>query len=96
MLVVTKDGPLPLDRLEIQVSSADQTLLSQSYRLPQEADLPTTLAIASNGHATAVVRLTVIGWHGSEPLDRRDAIVTEVPTDRVAMLTIRVGQKAHR
>lgn len=88
MLVITKDGPLPLDRLDIQVVSGEQTLLSQSYRLPEEAELPTTLSIVSNDNPTAAVKLVVVGWHGEEPLDRRDAIVTQVPVDRVAMLTV--------
>lgn len=88
MLVITKDGPLPLDRLEIQVKSGERTLLSQSYRLPEEAELPTTLSIVSNDNPTAAVKLAVVGWRGQEPLDRRDAIVTQVPVDRVAMLTV--------
>jgi Lectin C-type domain len=88
MLAVSSDGPLPINRLEITVLSKGATLRSSSYRVPQEATLPTTLAIATNGDPTASVEITVVGWNGTLPLDRRDAIVQQVPTDRVAMLPV--------
>jgi len=88
MLAVSSDGPLPIDRLEITVVSKGATLRSSSYRVPQEATLPTTLAIVTNGDPTASVEITVVGWNGTLPLDRRDAIVQQVPTDRVAMLPV--------
>lgn len=88
MLAITSDGPLPIDRLELRVSSKDRVLRSSSYRVPEEAALPTTLAIATNGDSTASVNITVVGWNGDVPLDRRDAIVTQVPTDRLALLPV--------
>lgn len=88
MLAITSDGPLPIDRLELRVSSKDRLLRSSSYRVPEEATLPTTLAIATNGDSTASVDITVVGWNGDLPLDRRDAIVTQVPTDRLALLPV--------
>ena len=88
MLIVSSDGPLPLDRLDIDISSKGKSLLSNEYRLPQEASLPTTVAIVSNGDATAVADISVTGWEAGVPLDRRDAIVTQIPTDHVATLSV--------
>ncbi len=88
MLVVRRDGPLPIDRLDLRVTSKGSTLRDRSYRVPEEADLPTTLAIASNGDNTASVELAITGWSGSLPLDRRSAIVTQIPVDRLAMLEV--------
>ncbi len=93
MLIVSSDGPrTTLGRLDIEVDDEnDKTLLLNSYRVPQETTLPTTIAIVSNGSPTAEVKLTVIGWKDSEgkiPLDRRDAIVTQIPNDRVASLAV--------
>jgi hypothetical protein len=90
MLAVSSDGPLPIDHLELHVASQGETLHSRNYDVPGDASLPTTIAIASNGDETASVEITVVGWSedGTLPLDRRDAIVLQVPTDRVAMLPI--------
>ncbi len=89
MLIVTEDGPLALDRLRLVVKAADGTTLRESdLRLPEEASLPTTLAIASNGDPTAAVRITVAGFRGGVPFDRRDNVVEQVPTDRVGALTV--------
>lgn len=96
MLAITSDGPLPIDRLELRVSSKDRVLRSTSYRVPEEAALPTTLAIATNGDATASVNITVVGWNGDVPLDRRDAIVTQVPTDRLALLPVVLSGRCSR
>ncbi|HYQ14644.1 MAG TPA: hypothetical protein VEQ58_02770 [Polyangiaceae bacterium] len=88
MLVVTRDGPLPVDRLDLTISSKGQTLHEQQYRVPEESNLPTTFGITSNGDSTATVKITVVGWGDDAPLDRRDAIVTQVPTDRIALLKV--------
>jgi fibro-slime domain-containing protein len=88
MLAIGRDGPLPINRLDVEVTFRDQTLRRTTYRLPEEATLPTTLAIASNGDATASVTITVVAWDDDVPLDRRDAIVTQIPTDRVALLNV--------
>jgi hypothetical protein len=97
MLAITSDGPLPVERLDLTVESGGKILRDAQYRVPEEATLPTTVAIASNGDATAAVNIAVVGWNlGADrvdpsddvPLDRRDAIVTQVPTDRVALLTV--------
>jgi sulfatase modifying factor 1 len=88
MLIVSSDGPLSLDRLDIDVSSKNKSLLSNEYRLPQEASLPTTVAIVSNGDATAIANIDVTGWEAGVPLDRREAIVTQIPTDHVATLSV--------
>lgn len=88
MLMVSSDGPLLLDRLQIEVSAQDQSLLSNSYRVPEEVSLPTTAAIVSNGDATAQAKISVIGWSSGVPLDRRDTIISQIPTDRVAALHV--------
>lgn len=88
MLAIGQDGPLPINRLDIEVEFGGEVLRKSSFRVPEEAQLPTTLAIASNGDATAGVKIAVVGWNDDLPLDRRDAIVTQVPSDRVARLDI--------
>ncbi|HEY5376278.1 MAG TPA: SUMF1/EgtB/PvdO family nonheme iron enzyme [Polyangiaceae bacterium] len=90
MLIVSSDGALKFDSLDIDVSDnrTDKFLFRRRARVPQEASLPTTVAIVSNGDATAQVKINVTGWKENVPLDRRDAIVTQIPTDRVATLTV--------
>lgn len=93
MLIVSKEGSLPIGRLDVAVASKDKVLLTQSYRVPAEAKLPTTIALVSNGSPTAEATITVSGWETvpgqpDVPLDRRDAIVTQIPTDRVAELRV--------
>ena len=94
MLVVSSDGPLNIDRLQIEINQNGKPLLKNTnYRVPQEAQLPTTIAIVSNGDATAQAQISVTGWEvkpgqADVPLDRRDAIVTQIPNDRVAALTV--------
>ncbi len=94
MLVISTDGPLEIGRLEIQVKSKGQDLFNNpNRRVPEEITLPGTVAIVSNGDATASAEISVTGWQlvpGKDdvPLDRRDAIVTQIPVDRVAELSI--------
>ncbi|MEO6599546.1 MAG: hypothetical protein ABIQ16_06710 [Polyangiaceae bacterium] len=88
VLVVTKEGALTLDELDILVTSKGKTLLDRHYRVPDETALPTSLGITSNGSSTATVEFTVVAWKSGVALDRRDAIVTQVPADRVAELRI--------
>jgi hypothetical protein len=56
--------------------------------LPAEAQLPTSLAIASNGDPAASAQITVVGWRGDVAIDRRDHLVENVPTERVAALAV--------
>lgn len=88
LLLVSRDGPLPLDRVDFTITSGDRVLHEASYRVPEEAALPTTFGVTSNGDATASVTITVTGWSEGEPVDRRDAIVTQVPTGRIALLRL--------
>jgi hypothetical protein len=93
MLVISQDGPLALDRLEVRVESSGKTLLAGEYRVPDETELPTSLALVSNGDETAQAIVSVTAWKGTHakdavPLDRRDAIVTQIPKDRVALLRV--------
>jgi hypothetical protein len=88
LLLVARDGPLALDRLDFSIESGGRVLHQTKYRVPEEASLPTTFGIVSNGNPTASVTITVTGWRHDEPLDRRDAIVTQVPTDRIALLKV--------
>ena len=52
MLAITSDGPLPVERLDLTVESGGKILRDAQYRVPEEATLPTTVAIASNGRDT--------------------------------------------
>ncbi|MEI9951892.1 MAG: DUF1566 domain-containing protein, partial [Pseudomonadota bacterium] len=93
MLVIGTEGPLEVGRLDITVASQGRVLLSNSYRVPTEARLPTTVAIVSNGVPTGQAEITVVGWQvidgaAAIPLDRRDRIVTQVPADHVAELDV--------
>jgi hypothetical protein len=89
MLIISQNGPLGLDRLDVLVTTpAGQRLFDSSYRIPEEATLPTTLSIVSNGNPTATALIRVSGWKGGAPLDVRDAIVRQIPVDRVAELRI--------
>lgn len=88
MLAIDVDDALSLDGLDLTVESGGKLLKNQHYRVPDEASLPTSIAIASNGDPHATVQITVVGWNNDLPLDRRDAIVTQVPTDRVALLRL--------
>jgi cysteine-rich repeat protein len=88
MLLVSTDGPLAIDRVDIAIDADGRSLLSNKYRVPAELGLPTSVAIVSNGDATAQASISVTGWSGNVPLDRRDAIVTQIPTDRVVALNV--------
>jgi hypothetical protein len=83
MLIVDEDVPHGVDKIHIDVSAKGQVLKRTDYRVPEEISLPTTLGIVSNGDPALTVTLYVIGYRGAAPIDRRDAIVTQVPTDRV-------------
>ncbi|HYQ01355.1 MAG TPA: SUMF1/EgtB/PvdO family nonheme iron enzyme [Polyangiaceae bacterium] len=89
MLVVSREGSLPIGRLDVSVTAKGVVVLARSYRVPEEAQLPTTIALVSNGDPTAQATLSITGWEivagqPDVPLDRRDAIVTQIPADRVA------------
>lgn len=88
MLLVSTDGPLAIDHLDISISVTDRSLLANKYRVPEEVALPTSVAIVSNGNPTAQATISVTGWAGSVPLDRRDAIVIQIPNDRVVALNV--------
>ena len=47
-----------------------------------------TISIVSNEKPETVVAIAISAWDGTTPLDRRDAIITQVPADRVASLTV--------
>ena len=91
MVIVSQEGPLSIKRVDVSVSqpSTSVPLLSRSYKVPQEAKLPTTIAVVSNGDPTAQATISITGWEaaadgGYVALDRRDAFVTQIPADRVA------------
>lgn len=93
MLIISQEGALPIGRLDVAVSSPDGPLFNHTYKVSEEATLPATVAIVSNGSATAQATISITAWEVTpgEPdvaLDRRDAIVTQIPADRVAELRI--------
>jgi hypothetical protein len=101
MLIVSKEGSLPVGRLDIDIQSQKGVLLSHSYKVPEEADLPTSIALVSNGDATLQAIVAVTGWQvrpamADVPLDRRDAIVTQIPNDRVAELRVVLTAKCSK
>ncbi len=101
MLIVSTDGNLPVGRLDLSISQKGNALLSQSYKVPDEAQLPTSIALVSNGDATASATISVIGWEvepgkADVPLDRRDAIVTQIPNDHVAELRVVLTAKCSK
>src|SRR6187401_896900 len=69
MLAISSDGPLAIDRLDLNVQSAGQVLHDTHYRVPEEAALPTSIAIATNGDERAAVQITVVGRSGTTPVD---------------------------
>jgi formylglycine-generating enzyme len=90
LLVMSTDGTLDPDALEISVTSPDgmKTYRSATYEIPAEAELPTSLAIVSNGDPAASVLINVSVWARGVPLDVRQDQVVQIPTDRVAVLDI--------
>ena len=88
MLEISSDGNTPIDRVDVEIDTGGNKLLANTYNVPAEAQLPTTVAIVSSGNAATVVSITVIGWNNGVPVDRRDAIVTQIPADRVAALRV--------
>ncbi|HEX7601322.1 MAG TPA: hypothetical protein VF316_06940, partial [Polyangiaceae bacterium] len=94
-LEIINDGSLAVDVLHVGVETTGanpRVLLSRDYKVPAEATLPTTLGIASNGDPTATVSITVSAYHLDGAvrvaLDRRDNLVTQIPTDRVVALRV--------
>ena len=81
MLEVTSDGS-PIDRVDIEITTSDRTLFANSYSVPDEAQLPTTVALVSNGIETTVVNIAVIGWRAGQPIDRRVPRLQFVNEDR--------------
>jgi len=91
MVIVTSDDPEALSYVEIDVEQDGTRRFHNEYHVPDELELPTTIAVVSNGQPTTQVTLKIVAWQDSEkkvPLDRRDAIVTQIPNDRVTKLTV--------
>lgn len=98
MIVVSQDGPVDVARLDVNVQARGKTLLDNNYRVPQEAELPTTIAVVSNQDETSQATVRISAWSLNDsdelqPLDRRDAIVTQIPSDRVALLRVVLSGK---
>jgi hypothetical protein len=88
MLMLSQEDGLGIDKLQIDIRSGDATIAHYVYRVPEEAQLPTTLAIVSNGKEQGTATISVVGWSGVTPLDRRDKIVSQIPIDRVVALQV--------
>ncbi|HEX3852879.1 MAG TPA: hypothetical protein VHW01_18070, partial [Polyangiaceae bacterium] len=87
MLEILTDGSA-IDRVDVDIESGQKDLLQNSYKVPSEARLPTTIAIVSSGNAAQTVNISIVGWQDGIPFDRRDSIVTQIPADRVAALRV--------
>ncbi|MEI9951043.1 MAG: hypothetical protein WDO74_19220 [Pseudomonadota bacterium] len=88
MLLLSEEDGLDIDKLQIDIYSGESTIAHNTYRVPAEAQLPTTVAIVSNGKDRGTAIISVVGWHGATPIDRRDNIVAQIPTDRVVALRV--------
>ncbi len=93
VIAVSQDGPVDIVRLDVNVQTRGKTLLDNSYRVPQETKLPTTIAVVSNRDETAQATIVIAAWSATDgdkllPLDRRDAIVTQIPVEREALLRV--------
>ena len=96
MLELATDGTLAIDVVNLQirngVDDSGRLILRRDYRIPRDTTLPNTIAIASNGDPTATAFITVSAYrleNGKRvPLDRRDAIVSQIPSDRVVGLPV--------
>ncbi len=90
MLVLSTDGKIAPDYIKVVITApGGKVLLQSQYDLPA-TKLPSTISIVSNGDETASATIVVSAWQRSPAiaLDRRDAIVTQIPTDRVAELNV--------
>ncbi len=87
---MSTDGTLLPDALYIDITSPDgtKTYHDATYDIPAEAQLPTSIAIVSNGDPTASVLINVSVWARGVPLDVRQDRVIQIPTDYVADLNI--------
>jgi formylglycine-generating enzyme required for sulfatase activity len=90
MVVMSTDGTLDPDTLEIDITSPDgtKTYHNATSKVPSEAHFPTSIAIVSNGDPSASVAINVSVWAAGVPLDVRQDRVLQIPTDRVAELDI--------
>jgi hypothetical protein len=94
MLEIVNDGSLTIAeiRIGVRTGNPERVLMDRNFRIPGEATLPTTLGIVSSGNATETVTIDVSAFgdslDGLVALDRRDRIVTGVPTDIVLALPI--------
>ncbi len=88
VVVIANDGTLGLDVLKTKVTSGGRVLNQNAYAIPNEKALPNTLSIVSNGSATSTVAVEISAWAKGVPVDIRDAIITQIPTDRVVRLNV--------
>jgi len=87
VLVLADDGSLGPDRVKVAISSRGQTLHQEDYAIPP-TQLPNTISIVSNGSTTDTAEITISAFRGGVAVDRRDAIVRQIPTDRVVALRV--------
>jgi formylglycine-generating enzyme required for sulfatase activity len=90
MVVMSTDGTLFPDTLVVDITSPEGKAIYRdaTYGIPAEAQLPTSIAIVSNGDPTASVSINVSVWAAGIPLDVRQDRVLQIPTDHVAELDI--------
>jgi hypothetical protein len=87
VVTILNDGSLDVDSLKVEVSKDDVVLMKNAFTLPQ-TPLPNTVSIVSNGTSTATATITISAWKKGAPVDRRDRIITQIPSDRVAALNV--------
>ncbi len=92
MLTIAADGAPSPDQIKVNVTSEGVPLFNVDFSTAQ-TPFPNTLSIVTNGSATTTATISVSAWSGGIPLDRRDAIVTQIPTDRVASMKVLLSSK---
>lgn len=95
MLIIATNlnAPTEFDTLRVEVSQEispgqwGTPLLANDFRVPDEAMLPTTVAIAAGKNADQNARIRVIALKGTSPQVLRQVEI-QVPTQRVAALKL--------
>ena len=99
MVSIESDGVVDADYFNVQVSSGEAILFQNQFNLP-ETPLPSTVSIVSNGIPTTTAKVIVSAYKRnvdpnvpSAAVDRRDAIITQIPSDRLVALVLRLSVK---
>lgn len=87
------------DKFKVEVRTGDTLRFANEFAFADTAPPNNTVSIVSNGDPGFTVKIAVMAWKSDpnepakilKPLDRRDAIVTQVPAERVVSLIVRLS-----